>query len=249
MIPAMDFPGFAVACGEEGSDPLVPHSGAVVRVDEFAQSGHMEHMDADLADVAGLGVRVWRYGMPWRRTEVAPGEYDWSDWDRALKTCEDHGLEPVVDLCHFGLPDHYPGFCDPGWVDGFCRYVDAFLARYPSPRWFTPVNEPGVTAVMSALLGVWNDARGSEEDYAIALAHVTLANLEALARVRADRDGWWIGAEGFGAELVDDGDDAGAESAARTRALQQLTASGSGCTPWRAWCRATASWRATTCTP
>jgi beta-glucosidase len=26
---------------------------------------------------------------------------------------------------------------------------------------------------------------------------VVLANLEANARIRADRDGWWIGAEGF----------------------------------------------------
>lgn len=220
MAPGKAFPPFAVACGEEGSDPLVRHDGAVVRVDELHRSGHLARMDDDLADVAGLGVRVWRYGMPWRLAEPEPGVYDWSLWDRALAACERHGLDVVVDLCHFGLPDHYPGFCDPAWVEGFCRYVDAFLHRYREPAWFTPVNEPGITALNSAMFGLWNDARTSLEDYFIALGHVVLANLEALARIRGDRDGWWIGAEGYGCHLVDAGDEAAATTAATMQAVQ-----------------------------
>ncbi len=218
----MDFPAFAVACGEEGSDPLVLHEGTVVRVDEYAASGHVERLDDDLAAVAGLGVDVWRYGMPWRLTEPEPGVYDWTLWDRALAACERHGLRPVVDLLHFGLPDHHTGFCDPSWVEGFVRYVEAFLARYRDPVWFTPVNEPGITAVMSGLLGVWNDRRASVDDYVTAVAHVALANLEALARIRADRDGWWVGAEGFGCELADDDDADGRARAVETRDLQWL---------------------------
>lgn len=216
----MDFPDFAVASGEEASDPLVPHEGRVVRVDQLGASGHLERLDDDLADVAALGVTVWRYGMPWARTEVEPGTYDWSLWDTALAACERHGLAPVVDLCHFGLPDHYPGFCDPAWIDGFRRYVDAFLARYPEPVWFTPVNEPGITALASARLGIWNDRRASVDDYLVALGNIVLANLEALARVRADRDGWWIGAEGFGCDILDPDDEEAASDAASEMALQ-----------------------------
>ena len=67
------FPAFAVASGEEGSDPLVVHEGQTVRVDEFAASGHLDRLDADLADVAQLGIGVWRYGMPWRLAEPEPG--------------------------------------------------------------------------------------------------------------------------------------------------------------------------------
>jgi hypothetical protein len=216
----MLFPEFAVACGEEASDPLVTHGGATVRVDQLGASDHLAHLDEDLAAVAGLGVRIWRYGMPWQRTEVAPGEYDWSLWDRALAACDRHELTPVVDLCHFGLPDHYSGFCDPAWVEGFCRYVDAFLARYREPTLFTPVNEPMITASCSGLLGMWNDRLGSRSDYFRALAHVTLANLEALARIDADRQGWWIGAEGFGCEIaVGPEDEAAADEA---RATSQL---------------------------
>jgi hypothetical protein len=158
--------------------------------------------------------------MPWRQVERAPGDYDWTLWDRALDACDRHGLVPVIDLCHFGLPDHYPGFGDPAWVDGFRRYVDAFLARYREPRFFTPVNEPMITAMCSAFLGIWNDRLASRRDYFVALAHVTLANLEAIARVDADRSGWWIGAEGFGCEVAVTPDDQPAADEAR--ALGQL---------------------------
>jgi hypothetical protein len=214
------FPDFAVACGEEASDPLVLHEGAVVRVDELGASGHLDRQDDDLAAVAALGVRWWRYGMPWRWTEPEPGTYDWSWWDRALAAADRHGLEPIVDLCHFGLPDHYPGFCDPAWVEGFARYVDAFLARHPGPRFFTPVNEPSITAQCSGRWGIWNDRRREPADHAAALAHVTLANLEAIARIDADRGGWWIGAEGFGCHLAagPEHDDAAQDE----RAVEQL---------------------------
>ena len=214
------FPDFAVACGEEASDPTVLHDGAIVRVDELAASGHLDRLDTDLADVAALGVRWWRYGMPWRLTEPEPGVYDWTLWDRALRACDRHGLVPVVDLCHFGLPDHLGGFCEPGWVESFVRYVDAFLARYREPLFFTPVNEPMITASCSGLIGFWNDRRASRADYAAALSHVTLANLEALARIDADRDGWWIGAEGFGCHVAATPDDE--QVAANARALEQL---------------------------
>jgi hypothetical protein len=218
------FPRFAVGCGEEASDPWVHHDGADVRVDELERSGHLERQDSDLADVAGLGVGVWRYGMPWRLTEPSPGAYDWQWWDRALEACDRHGLSPVVDLCHFGLPDHYPGgFGDRAWVDGFVRYTEAFLERYPDPCWFTPVNEPGITAFNSGLFGMWNEREASPQAFGRALAHVTLANLEALARVEADRAGWWIGAEGVACCLVHPDASEGARRAAEeTEALGRL---------------------------
>lgn len=214
------FPAFAVACGEEASDPLVWHDGGLVRVDQLTASNHLAHLDEDLAAVASLGIRWWRYGMPWRWTEPEPGVFDWSWWDRALAACERHGLEPIVDLCHFGLPEHHPGFSDPAWIDGFGRYVDAFLRRYPEPMYFTPVNEPSITAQCSGRWGIWNDRRASEAAHLEVLGNVTAANLEAIARIDADRGGWWIGAEGFGCHVAADPEHQDAADTAR--ALEQV---------------------------
>ena len=191
------FPEFAWAVGEEGSDPLVLDDGVPYRQDQFAQSGHYSHVEEDLRSIAALGVRIVRYGMPWRLSEPEPGRYDWTLWDRALGLCAEQGLAPVVDLLHFGLPDFFDGFADHRWVDSFCRYVDAFLNRYQEPRWFTPINEPGVTAENSGCLGMWNDRLASGPDHPRILANIVLANLEAVARIRDDRGGWWIGSEGF----------------------------------------------------
>jgi hypothetical protein len=191
------WPEFVWSIGEEGSDPIVDVDGVPFRHDQYAQSGHYDMMSQDLGSIAALGVEVVRYGMPWRFAEPAPGEYNWALWDRALAACDDAGLTPVIDLLHFGLPDHYRGFADPVWIEGFCRYVDAFLARYRVPMWFTPVNEPGITAALTARWGLWNDRLSTPADHARVLGNIVLANLEAVARIRADRDGWLISSEGF----------------------------------------------------
>jgi hypothetical protein len=72
----------------------------------------------------------------------------------------------------------------------------------------------------SGFLGFWNDRRQSLTDYLAALTHVTLANLEAMDRLNADRSAWWIGAEGFGCHIAVTPEDEPA--ADRARALEQL---------------------------
>lgn len=199
----MTFPDFVWSCGEEGSDPVVHYQGRDLRVDQFTASGHDQpgQAVADMKAVASLGVGHVRYGAPWRMTERSPGWYDWRRWDRAMAACEEAELVPVVDLCHFGLPDHLGrgGFRDRRWVFHFERYVEAFLHRYRHVRFFTPVNEPGITALFSTRFGWWNDRSTDGEGCAQALANAAEANLAAMARVRADRDGWWIASEGFSA--------------------------------------------------
>ncbi len=190
-------PQFIWSTGEEGSDPWVLKDGSKVRMDQFACSDHLKRQASDLADVASLGVKLFRYGMPWRLAEPAPGQYDWTLWDQAFDACAAAGLEPVVDLLHFGLPDDCAGFAEPSWVPRFIAYTKAFLARYRQPRYFTPVNEPAFTAMASAYFGLWNDRLSSEADFARTLSHVVLANLEALAAIHADREAWWLGAEAF----------------------------------------------------
>jgi hypothetical protein len=44
---------------------------------------------------------------------------------------------------------------------------------------------------------MWNDRLATGPDHARILANIVLANLEAMARVRGDRGGWWVGSEGF----------------------------------------------------
>jgi Glycosyl hydrolase family 1 len=214
------FEEFVWAVGEEGSDPVVAGEGGPIRHDQYASSGHYDLMDHDLRTIADLGVDVVRYGMPWRLAEPEPGVFDWRLWDRAFAAAGKAGLTPIIDLLHFGLPDHVGPFADPAWIERFCRYADAFLARYREPMFFTPVNEPGVTALLTGRLGLWNDRLSSRHDHAVVLANLVLANLEVIARVKADRGGWWIGSEGFDAWVEPAGDQGGVVD--RRRAVNWL---------------------------
>src|SRR5215212_3878580 len=72
-------------------------------LDEYELTGHYEQWEDDLALVAELGVRIARYGIPWHRVNPAPGRWEW-DWaDRSLERLLALGVDPIVDLVHYGL--------------------------------------------------------------------------------------------------------------------------------------------------
>ncbi|MCB1845114.1 MAG: family 1 glycosylhydrolase [Halioglobus sp.] len=199
--PGPNLPDFLWSVGEESSDPWVLNHGQPQRIDQLALSGHLQNQPSDLLDIASLGVKHVRYGMPWRLAEPQPGHYDWRQWDAALAACDAAGLIPIIDLLHFGQPDFCHGYEDPAWIAHFVRYVEAFLARYPALHYFTAVNEPAWTALTAGYLGVWNDRKASEEAYARILANTTLANLEALNRIDHDRENLWLSAETFNIQV------------------------------------------------
>lgn len=210
--------------GEESSDPLVAFEGRRVRVDQMESTGHLDHMDEDLADIRSVGAGYVRYGINWRRVQPdGPDGFAWGLWDRALEACERHGLEMVVDLLHFGTPDWLAGVGDPRLPDAFLRYTEAFLRRYRRPAWFTPVNEPFITAHFSAGIGIWNEALRDEQAFLRALAQLCLADLSASAAIRADRRATFLHSEAFGHDLPADGSDAAGRRAARANAFRLLS--------------------------
>lgn len=187
--------------GEENSDPVVWYQGRQVRVDQMQTTGHMRHMEDDLATIRSLGVRLVRYGINWRRAEPARGEYVWDLWDRAFAAFDELELDMVVDLLHFGVPDWMKGISDPQLPTYFMRYAEAFVARYPQAHWFTPVNEPFITAHFSTGIGIWNDSTSDESTFVRTLAQLCLADLLASAAIRADRSATFVHSEAFGHDL------------------------------------------------
>jgi beta-glucosidase/6-phospho-beta-glucosidase/beta-galactosidase len=186
--------------GEESSDPLVSHDGVDVRIDELATTGHYDHLEQDLAAVAAMGVTLVRYGMNWRRTEPEPGVYDWALWDRALGAFDRLGLEVVADLLHFGVPAWLDGISDPRLTDAFLRFTEAFLGRYRDITWFTPVNEPFITAATSTWWGIWNERVADDATFVTTLARLCQADLLASEMIRADRPARFLQSEAFGFE-------------------------------------------------
>ena len=180
-------PAFLFATGIENSIPRIQQGR--VRVDEMERCGHYERWAEDFALVQELGLTFLRYGPPLHRTLTGPGQYDWDFADATFAELHRLDIVPIVDLCHFGLPDWMGDFQNPDFPQLFADYAGAFARRFPWVQMFTPVNEMYITALFSARYGWWNEQLATDRAFVTALKHVVQANLLAMAailRCRAD---------------------------------------------------------------
>lgn len=204
-------PRFLFAVGIEGSHPVVNDGrGGILRQDLFESCGHYERWREDLELVRGLGVRHVRWGPPIHRTWLGPDRYDWSFCDEVLARMAELGLSPILDLCHFGMPDWLGNsFQNPEFPEAFAKYAAAVARRYRRVRLFTPVNEIYICARFSAELGWWNErltsagleppatpderpaggvweaGPGAEVPFVTAIKHLCRANLLAIRAILA----------------------------------------------------------------
>jgi beta-glucosidase/6-phospho-beta-glucosidase/beta-galactosidase len=179
MLPLM--PEFMFATGIENSYPTVLlKDGRTIRVDEMEKTGHYRRWRDDFALVKELGIPFLRYGPPYYRTHLGPGRYDWSFADDTFRALRDLRIEPIADLCHFGVPDWAGSFQNPDWPAYFAEYAGAFARRYPWVRRYTPVNEIFVGALFSGQYGWWNERLNTDEGFVVALKHLCRANVLAM---------------------------------------------------------------------
>ena len=176
--------GFVAGTGIECSAPIIEGG---VRMDELAKTGHYEHVDEDIRLVRELGVRYLRYGIPIQLANPAPGRFDWDFADRAMGALRREGIVPIVDLLHFGLPDDVPGFGDTSFPERFAAFAAAFADRYPWARYYTPVNEPLITALFSARLGYWNERASDDRSFVRAMLNVARCAVRGSEEIRARR--------------------------------------------------------------
>ena len=178
---------FIFATGIENSSPTI--RGGKIRVDEMDKCGHYKHWRTDFEIASDLGVRFLRYGPPLHKTFIAPGRYDWEFADLAFAKLRELDLVPIVDLCHFGVPDWIGNFQNPDFPQLFAAYARAFAQRFPWVQLYTPVNEMYVCAKFSALYGWWNEELATDAAFVTALKNIVKANvlaMQAIIELRPD---------------------------------------------------------------
>jgi beta-glucosidase/6-phospho-beta-glucosidase/beta-galactosidase len=157
-------------------DTFVPQTRPGHRaLDEYQLMGHYEHWREDLALARELGVRAVRWGVPWYRIEPLEGEFDWRWTDAVIPyIVEELGLDPIIDLMHYGCPFWLRReFASAQYPEAVAAYVGAFASRYRGlVRWYTPLNEPIVTALFCGKRGVWPPYLRGDTGYARILLQV-----------------------------------------------------------------------------
>jgi beta-glucosidase/6-phospho-beta-glucosidase/beta-galactosidase len=115
---------------------------------------------------------------------IRPGKYDWTFTDQVLDVMRRMGIVPLLDLCHFGVPDWLENFQNPQFPERLAEYAAAFAHRYPWVQFYTPVNEMYVTARMSALEGAWNEQLRSERAFVNAIRNLAKASVLSMAAIQ-----------------------------------------------------------------
>jgi beta-glucosidase len=176
---------FMFATGIENSIPTI--KGGKVRVDQMESCGHYRHWRRDFDCVQELGLSFLRYGPPLHTTLLGAGRHDWEFADVTFAELRRRGIVPIVDLCHFGLPDWLGDFQNPDFPDQFARYARAFALRFPWVQLYTPVNEMFICAQFSGKFGWWNEQGTTDVTFVTALKHLVKANVLAMNAILAVR--------------------------------------------------------------
>ncbi len=180
----MDKSKFMFATGIENSYPLIKlNDGTSRRVDEMEKCGHYTHWKHDFDLVKEMGIDTLRYGPPYYKVHTAPGIYDWSFADETFRYLKEQGINPIVDLCHFGLPEWLGDFQNPDFPKYFTEFARAFARRFPYICFYTPVNEIFIAATFSAQYGWWNESRSDDRSFVTALKHLCQANVLAMQAI------------------------------------------------------------------
>ncbi|MBV9673443.1 MAG: family 1 glycosylhydrolase [Verrucomicrobia bacterium] len=149
--------------------------------------GHYASWREDFDCVQELGIQFLRYGPPLYRTHLGPDRYDWTFADETFADLRERGVIPIVDLCHFGVPDWIGDFQNPDFPTLFAAYAGAFAQRYPWVQIYTPVNEMFICALFSGRYGWWNEQLTTDGGFVTALKHVVKANVLAMHAILALR--------------------------------------------------------------
>ena len=169
------------ATGIENSIPKI--QGGRLRVDQMESCGHYRHWRKDFDLVEEMGIRHLRYGPPLHTTLIGPDRCDWEFADVTFAELKRRDIIPIVDLCHFGLPDWLGDFQNPDFPEVFAKYAAAFARRFPWVQLYTPVNEMFICAQFSAKYGWWNEQGTTDLTFVTALKHIVKANVRAMQEI------------------------------------------------------------------
>lgn len=161
-------------------------------LDEYELMGHYEHWREDLALANDLRLKAIRWGVPWHKVEPQPNNFDWSWTDKVIPfLVKELKVLPIIDLMHYGCPLWLEReFANKNYPQLVARYAAEFAKRYKGLiKWFTPLNEPIINALMCGMRGLWAPYLKGEKGYIrimLQLAKGIIRTVEAIKEIDAD---------------------------------------------------------------
>ena len=135
-------------------------------------SDHYHHVEEDVALMAELGLKAYRFSISWSRVVPdgfgEPNEAGLAFYDRLIDALVAHSITPVATMFHFDLPlavHERGGWANRESIDAFERYARLIFARYGDRvKYWLTINEQNVmvihpNAMYPAAMGVLPEKR------------------------------------------------------------------------------------------
>ena len=175
------------ATGIEDTFITAPHPVTGRTLDEYELTGHYARWRDDLGLMSSLGISAARYGVPWHRIQPERNRWEWQHADEPLERLLELGIAPQVDLVHYGLPGWIEGaFLDPDYPSHVAEYAARLAERFRGRiHWYTPLNEPRITAWYCGRLGWWPPHERSWNGFLRVLTAVAAGIQSTVAALRS----------------------------------------------------------------
>ncbi len=120
------------------------------------------HYKEDIALFGEMGFKTFRLSIAWTRifpngNEEKPNEKGLDFYDKMVDYLLEKGIEPVVSLVHFDMPDyllnHYNGFMNKEVIEFYARHVESIVERFKGKvKYYITYNEINLAAHMPDLV-------------------------------------------------------------------------------------------------
>ncbi len=111
------------------------------RLDLLDSTRHDCFAKQDYSAIRELGIRTVRTAARWHLIEKTPEVYDFESLKRFFDCAQDLGIEVILDVLHFGCPEHIDLFSNQ-FPDQFARFTHALIDFLKTRGIFGPMLAP-----------------------------------------------------------------------------------------------------------
>ncbi|MBX5451790.1 GH1 family beta-glucosidase [Thermogemmatispora sp.] len=154
---------------------------------------HYHHMEEDVALMARLNLRAYRFSIAWPR--VLPqgtgpvNERGLAFYERLVDTLLARGIEPLVTLYHWDLPaalEDRGGWLVRDTAQAFAEYAEVVARRLGDRvRWWITQNEPWCSSYLGYALGIHAPGMHDKQLAVTVGHHILLSHGLATQRLRS----------------------------------------------------------------
>lgn len=161
----------------------------------------------DIGLLADAGLQMYRFSLEWARIEPEEGCFSRAElmhYRRMITSCREHGIEPMVTLHHFTVPNWFAA--RGGWHNSeapalFARYVRFVSQILSDVTWVCTINEPNMVAMtQGGETGEDMIASSLPEPDELVARTILEAHVKAKEILKADPNkqvGWSVAAQAF----------------------------------------------------